>query len=89
MGADPALVPRGASRRHSPLKPLGLEYHHRQGRVPPWPVSNQSARCLAAYLYTAAGTGESTTDLAWDGHAIIYENGALLAESARFNTPHN
>jgi NAD+ synthase (glutamine-hydrolysing) len=47
-------------------------------------VSNQSARCLAAYLYTAAGTGESTTDLAWDGHAIIYENGALLAESARF-----
>src|SRR5437867_9313889 len=47
-------------------------------------VSNQSARCLAAYLYTAAGTGESTTDLAWDGHAIIYENGTLLAESARF-----
>ena len=38
-------------------------------------VANQSARCLAAYLYTAAGTGESTTDLAWDGHAIIYENG--------------
>ena len=31
-------------------------------------VSNQSARCLAGYLYTAAGTGESTTDLAWDGH---------------------
>src|SRR5690349_20030604 len=47
-------------------------------------VANQSARCLAGYLYTAAGTGESTTDLAWDGHAIIYENGALLAESARF-----
>ena len=47
-------------------------------------VSNQSARCLAAYLYTAAGTGESTTDLAWDGHALIYENGALLAESTRF-----
>ncbi|GIX46685.1 MAG: NAD(+) synthase [Candidatus Tectimicrobiota bacterium] len=47
-------------------------------------VANQSARCLAAYLYTAAGTGESTTDLAWDGHAMIYENGTLLAESARF-----
>ncbi len=47
-------------------------------------VANQSARCLAAYLYTAAGTGESTTDLAWDGHAMIYENGDLLAESARF-----
>jgi NAD+ synthase (glutamine-hydrolysing) len=47
-------------------------------------VANQSARCLAAYLYTAAGSGESTTDLAWDGHAMIYENGTLLAESERF-----
>jgi NAD+ synthase (glutamine-hydrolysing) len=47
-------------------------------------VSNQSARCLSAYLYSAAGLGESTTDLAWDGHAIIYENGNLVAESRRF-----
>jgi NAD+ synthase (glutamine-hydrolysing) len=47
-------------------------------------VANQSARCLAAYLYTAAGTGESTTDLAWDGHAMVYENGDLVAESERF-----
>lgn len=46
--------------------------------------ASQSARCLAAYLYAAAGTGESTTDLAWDGHALIYENGELLAESERF-----
>src|SRR5687768_5876557 len=47
-------------------------------------VSNQSARCLAAYLYSAAGLGESTTDLAWDGHAMIYENGTLVAQSRRF-----
>lgn len=47
-------------------------------------VANQSARCLAAYAYSAAGTGESTTDLAWDGHAMVYENGQLLAESERF-----
>ena len=47
-------------------------------------VGNQSARCLAAYLYSASGQGESTTDLAWDGHALIYENGTLLAESQRF-----
>ncbi|HTW88174.1 MAG TPA: NAD(+) synthase [Candidatus Binataceae bacterium] len=47
-------------------------------------VSSQSARCLAAYLYSAAGPGESTTDLAWDGHALICENGTLLAESQRF-----
>ena len=47
-------------------------------------VGNQSARCLAAYLYSAAGLGESTTDLAWDGHALIYENGTLVAESERF-----
>jgi len=47
-------------------------------------ASNQSARCLAGYLYSAAGPGESTTDLAWDGHAMIFENGSLLAESKRF-----
>src|SRR5215469_1614892 len=44
----------------------------------------QSARGVCAYLYAASGWGESTTDLAWDGHALIYENGALLAESERF-----
>jgi NAD+ synthase (glutamine-hydrolysing) len=48
-------------------------------------VGSQSARCLAAYLYSAAGPGESTTDLAWDGHALIYENGTRLAESQRFS----
>ncbi len=47
-------------------------------------AANQSARCLAAYLYSAAGPGESTTDLAWDGQAMIYENGNLLGESERF-----
>ncbi|BEV14980.1 NAD(+) synthase [Herbaspirillum sp. DW155] len=47
-------------------------------------VSQQSARCLAAYLYSSAGNGESTTDLAWDGQALICENGELLAESERF-----
>lgn len=46
--------------------------------------AGQSAKCIAAYLYAAAGPGESTTDLAWDGHAMIYENGTLLAESERF-----
>ncbi len=43
-----------------------------------------SGRCVAAYLYSAAGPGESTTDLAWDGHALIYENAELLAEAQRF-----
>jgi NAD+ synthase (glutamine-hydrolysing) len=47
-------------------------------------AASQSARCLAGYLYAAAGAGESTTDLAWDGHGLIYENGTLLAESRRF-----
>jgi NAD+ synthase (glutamine-hydrolysing) len=46
--------------------------------------ASQSGKCLAAYLYSAAGPGESTTDLAWDGQALIYENGELLAESERF-----
>ena len=47
-------------------------------------AQSQSARCIAAYLYSASGPGESTTDLAWDGHGLICENGALLAESERF-----
>jgi NAD+ synthase (glutamine-hydrolysing) len=47
-------------------------------------VAQQSARCLSAYLYTSAGRGESSTDMAWDGQAIIYENGEMLAESERF-----
>jgi NAD+ synthase (glutamine-hydrolysing) len=47
-------------------------------------VSQQSARCLAAYLYTSAGLGESTTDMSWDGQSLIYEKGDLLAESERF-----
>jgi NAD+ synthase (glutamine-hydrolysing) len=49
-------------------------------------VIGQSARCIAAYLFSAAGYGESTTDLAWDGQALIAENGNLLAESRRFST---
>jgi len=48
--------------------------------------ANQSGRCLAAYMYAASGPGESTTDMAWDGHALIYENARRLAESDRFPT---
>ena len=47
--------------------------------------ASQSGKCIAAYMYAAAGPGESTTDLAWDGHALIYENDHLLAESERFS----
>ncbi len=46
--------------------------------------ASQSAKCIAAYAYAAAGYGESTTDLAWDGHAMVCENGDLIAESQRF-----
>jgi NAD+ synthase (glutamine-hydrolysing) len=47
--------------------------------------ASQSARCLAAYAYSAAGAGESTTDLAWDGQAGIFEIGDMLAETERFS----
>ncbi len=47
--------------------------------------ATHSARCLAAYLYSAAGFGESTTDLAWDGYAVICENGDQLAQSEQFH----
>jgi NAD+ synthase (glutamine-hydrolysing) len=46
--------------------------------------ASQSTRCQAAYLYSAAGPGESTTDLAWDGQASIHELGRLLAQTERF-----
>jgi NAD+ synthase (glutamine-hydrolysing) len=46
--------------------------------------ASQSARCSAAYLYSAAGPGESTTDLAWDGQASIHELGRRLAQTDRF-----
>ena len=49
---------------------------------------SQSARCVAAYLYAAAGAGESTTDLAWDGQASVFENGDTLEETERFPTDH-
>lgn len=44
-----------------------------------------SARGNAAYVYTAAGQGESTTDLSWDGMTMVYECGGLLAEGDRFS----
>ncbi|MCD7102095.1 NAD(+) synthase [Pseudoclavibacter sp. 13-3] len=47
-------------------------------------VRSASARCLAAYVYAAAGAGESSNDLSWDGQTMIYDNGALLAETERF-----
>lgn len=47
-------------------------------------AQSASARDLAAYLYAAAGVGESTTDLSWDGQAMAYECGDLLVESERF-----
>ncbi|SEQ98700.1 NAD(+) synthase [Microlunatus flavus] len=47
-------------------------------------VRSASDRCVAAYVYTAAGPGESSTDLSWDGQTMVYELGQLLAETDRF-----
>ncbi len=47
--------------------------------------ASHSARSIAGYVFTAAGFGESTTDLAWDGQALIYENGDFLAQAERFS----
>lgn len=47
-------------------------------------VKHQSARCLAAYLYSASGPGESTTDVVYSGHSLIAEDGVILAETNRF-----
>jgi NAD+ synthase (glutamine-hydrolysing) len=47
-------------------------------------VAQQSSRCLAAYVYAAAGPGESSTDTVFSGHSMIVENGTTLAEATRF-----
>jgi len=47
-------------------------------------IRNQSARCLAAYIYCSAGPCESSTDTLFGGHALIAENGRILAENQRF-----
>ncbi len=47
-------------------------------------AKSQSFRCLAVYVYAAAGAGESTNDVSWDGQTMIYESGTLLAETERF-----
>jgi len=49
-------------------------------------VSQQSARCLAGYIYSSAGPGESSSDTVFGGHAIISENGRILAETGRFSS---
>jgi NAD+ synthase (glutamine-hydrolysing) len=46
---------------------------------------SSAARAIAAYVYSASGHGESTTDLAWDGQGVVYEMGSLLVQSERFD----
>ncbi len=47
-------------------------------------VTSQSGRCIAGYVYSSCGAGESSTDVVFGGHCLIAENGMLLAESKRF-----
>jgi NAD+ synthase (glutamine-hydrolysing) len=47
-------------------------------------VGQQSARCIAGYVYAGAGRGESSTDLVFAGNGLVYENGVLLCEAERF-----
>ena len=48
-------------------------------------VMNQSARCMAAYVYASAGVHESTTDMVFSGHLMIAENGSILAERKNYS----
>lgn len=48
-------------------------------------IAQQSARCIAGYVYSSCGFGESTTDMVFAGCGLIYENGKLLAEGKRFS----
>lgn len=48
-------------------------------------ISQQSARCIAGYVFSSCGFGESTTDVVFAGNGLIYENGTLLAANERFS----
>lgn len=48
-------------------------------------ISQQSARCIAGYVFSSCGFGESTTDVVFAGNGLIYENGTLLAHHERFS----
>ncbi|HRG47142.1 MAG TPA: NAD(+) synthase [Leptospiraceae bacterium] len=48
-------------------------------------VRQQSARCIAAYVYSSAGANESSTDVVYSGHALVAENGSVIAESSRYS----
>lgn len=48
-------------------------------------ISQQSSRCMAGYVFSSCGFGESTTDVVFAGNGLIYENGTLLAHSERFS----
>ena len=48
-------------------------------------IAQQSARCIAGYVFSSCGFGESTTDVVFAGNALIYENGTLLASGERFS----
>ncbi|MCR3759792.1 NAD(+) synthase [Clostridium felsineum] len=47
-------------------------------------ISNQSGRCMCAYIYSSAGVFESSTDVVFSGHMLICENGSILSENDRF-----
>ena len=82
--AGPAECRGRAGRCDGAGQPVRQPDHDRPRRGPRLLARSASARCLAAYVYAAAGEGESTTDLAWDGQTMIWENGVLLAKSERF-----
>lgn len=48
-------------------------------------ISNQSARCISAYVYASSSVYESTTDLVFSGATVIAENGAIISEGERFS----
>ena len=84
LGAGAAGHPGCALRRHRAGQPVGVEHHGGKWEYRQELVRTSSARNLAVQLYSAAGFGESTSDLAWDGHGLIAERGVLIGETPRF-----
>ena len=84
LGAAAAFDRGGAGRCRGPDQSVGEQYHDRQGRHAASALRQPIRPRDRGLCLLRRGPGESTTDLAWDGHAAIFEYGELLAETERF-----
>ena len=84
LGSRAAIDRGGARRRRNPAQPVGQQYHHRQGEARRLLCASSRRAASPPMPIRPPGRANSTTDLAWDGQAAIFENGVCLARPSAF-----